>query len=119
MSLKPESLLPPDVSAAMRNDAVGKRLRLLREAFGLKPSEMADLLGIQRTYWSRFENGKQGLSDSVAALLVVRFGVTLDFLILGRWDRLPIDVVEKIRAAAKKQGVEAFPGYGSPPGQPE
>ncbi|MEQ5872591.1 helix-turn-helix transcriptional regulator [Sagittula sp. NFXS13] len=97
MSLKPESVLPADVAAAMRNDAVGKRLALLRRALGRSPSEMADMLDIPRTYWSRYENGRQGLSDTVAALLVVRFGVSLDFLILGRWDRLPLDLAEKMR----------------------
>lgn len=98
MSIKSDSLLPADISQAMRNEAVGHRLSLLRRALGLKPAEMADSLGIERTYWSRYEKGRQGLSDSVAALLVVRTGVTLDFLILGRWDRLPFDLAEKMRA---------------------
>lgn len=98
MSLKPESLLPPDVWQSMRNEAVGHRLALLRRALGLSPSQMADTLGIDRTYWSRFEHGRQGLSDSVAALLVIRFGVTLDYILLGRGDKLPLDLAEKIRS---------------------
>lgn len=102
MSIKPESLLPTDVHAAMKNESVGERLRLLREALDLKPSEIADSLGIERTYWSRYERGNQGLSASVAALLVVRFGVTLDFLFLGRWDKLPLDLAEKMRKLSKE-----------------
>ena len=98
MSLKPDSLLPPDIWQAMKNEAVGHRLSLLRRALEMSPSEMADSLGIERTYWSRYEKGRQGLSDSVAALLTVRFGVTLDFLLLGRWDKLPLDLAEKMRA---------------------
>jgi len=98
MSIKPDSILPQEVWQAMRNEAVGYRLGLLRRALGMTSSEMADSLGIERTYWSRFEKGRQGLSDSVAALLVVRFGVTLDFLMLGRWDKLPVDLAEKMRA---------------------
>ncbi|WP_226628397.1 helix-turn-helix domain-containing protein [Alloyangia pacifica] len=98
MSLKPDSLLPPDVWQAMRKEAVGHRLALLRRAIGKTPSEMADSLGIERTYWSRFEKGRQGLSDSVAALLTVRYGVTLDFIMLGKWDKLPLDLAEKMRA---------------------
>lgn len=66
---------------------------------------MADGLGIARTYWSRYENGKQGLSDSVAALLCIRYGVTLDFLMLNRWDKLPFDLAEKIRAVQAKENV--------------
>lgn len=102
MSLKPDSLLPPGVVDAMKNEAVGERLRLLRMALGKSPSEMADTLGIERTYWTRYEKGRQGLSDSVAALLCVRFGVTLDWLILGDWSKLPFELAEKIRSVHPK-----------------
>ena len=86
----------------MYPDRIGQRLALIREAFDLRPAEMADLLGIERTYWSRFEGGKRPVSDEVAYLLTERFGVTLDFLLLGKWDKLPFDVAEKLRAAASK-----------------
>lgn len=102
MSIKRDSLLPKNVADAMRNESVGYRLMLLRLALDLSPSEMADTLGIERTYWTRYEKGRQGLSDSVAALLCVRFGVTLDWLILGDWSKLPLDLSEKIRSAASK-----------------
>jgi transcriptional regulator with XRE-family HTH domain len=102
MSLKPESLLPQSVVEAMKNDAVGHRLKLLRKSQGLKPSEMADGLGIDRTYWSRFEGGKQGLSDSVAALLCIKYKVTLDWLILGDWSKLPFELAEQIRSVKPK-----------------
>ena len=98
MSIKSESLLPQEVAQRMSNRAVGERLRLLRVALGLTPSEISDYLGIERTYWSRFEKGRQGLSDSVAALLTIRFGVTLDYLILGDASNLPVALSEKIRA---------------------
>ncbi len=98
MSIHPDSLLPPEVSQAMSKASVGHRLSLLRRAYGYSPAEMADSLGIERTYWSRYEKGRQGLSDSVAALLVIRFDITLDWLMLGRGNKLPIDVAEKIRS---------------------
>jgi len=81
----------------MYPDRIGARLRLIREAFGLKPAEMADLLGIERTYWSRFENGHRAPSDEVSYLLTERFGITLDYLFLGKMDKLPLDVAEKLR----------------------
>jgi len=99
---KPESFLAESTASEMRPEKIGHRLYLLREALGMKPSEIADYLGIERTYWSRFEGGKRAISDVVAALLVERFGVTLDFLILGRWDRLPLDLAEKMRSVEKK-----------------
>lgn len=75
---------------------------LLREALEMTPGQMADSLGIQRTYWSRFEHGRQGLSDSVAALLCVKHKVTLDWLIMGDWSKLPFDLAEKIRSVKPK-----------------
>lgn len=87
----------------MKPERIGHRLMLLREAHDLRPAEIADMLGIERTYWSRFENGKRAITESVAALLVDRFGVTLDFLILGRWDRLPLELAERMRSVESKK----------------
>jgi transcriptional regulator with XRE-family HTH domain len=89
-----ESRIPRE----MYPDRIGERLRIIREAYELKPAEIADLLDIERTYWSRFEGGKRAVSDEVAYLLTERFGVTLDFLLLGKWDKLPLDVATKLRA---------------------
>ena len=85
----------------MQKERIGARLRTLRLSLGLKPSEIADMLGIERTYWSRFEGGKRPVSDDLAVLLVVRFGVTLDWLILGRLDKLPFDLAERLRSVEK------------------
>jgi len=82
----------------MRPERIGYRMMLLREALGLRPAEISDLLGLERTYWSRWEGGKRPITEAAAVLLVDRFGVTLDFLILGRWDSLPLDLAQKMRA---------------------
>lgn len=68
----------------------------------MSSAEMADFLGINRTYWTRFEKGHRPVTEGVAALLVDRFGVSLDFIILGRWDRLPIDIAEEMRSVLEK-----------------
>jgi plasmid maintenance system antidote protein VapI len=98
MATRPEELLPAPVLAEMRPERIGHRLKVLREALGLQSAEMADALGIERTYWSRFENGRRPITEACAALLVDRFGVTLDFIILGRWDKLPFDLAQRMRA---------------------
>jgi len=99
MPTKPENLLPHAMLYEMRPERIGYRLKLLRLALDMSPSEISDALGIERTYWSRFEGGKRPITEPIAALLVDRFGVTLDFVILGRWDRLPFDLAQKMRAA--------------------
>lgn len=93
-----EKLLSVSTLTEMRPERIGHRLRLVREALGLKPGEMADILGVERTYWSRFENGRRAINDTMAALLVERYGVTLDFLILNKWGALPLDLAERMRA---------------------
>lgn len=109
MAQTPNELIPHELLAEMRPERIGYRMKLLRIALGKKPSEMADTLGIERTYWSRFEGGKRPLTESFGALLVDRFGVTLDFLLLGRWDKLPLDLAERMREAerAVKSGPSA------------
>lgn len=92
--------VPRHLAEEMKPDRIGYRLMLLREAHGLRPAEISDMLGIERTYWSRFEGGKRAVSDTVAALLVERFGITLDWLILGKWDGLPFELARKMRAVA-------------------
>lgn len=64
---KIESLLPPEAQNELRPERIGARLALLREALGYRPAEMADALGIERTYWSRFEGGKRAITESIAA----------------------------------------------------
>lgn len=99
---KVESLLSPNLRNEMKADRIGARLKLLRMALDLKPSEISDMLDIERTYWSRFEGGKRPVSEDVAALLVDKFGVTLDFIILGRWDGLPLKLAVKMRDVESK-----------------
>ncbi len=98
MNTELATLVPVSMLTEMRPERIGHRLMLLREALGLKPAQISDMLGIQRTYWSRFESGNRRVSEHVAALLVDRFGVSLDFLILGRWDRLPLELAQKMRS---------------------
>jgi transcriptional regulator with XRE-family HTH domain len=102
MATKPETLLSKNLASEMRPERIGYRMMLLREALEMKPAEISDVLGIERTYWSRFEGGKRAMTETVAALLVDKFGVTLDFLILGRWDSLPLSLAEKMRAVERK-----------------
>jgi plasmid maintenance system antidote protein VapI len=92
-----DKLLTPGLRSEMHADRIGQRLALLREALGLIPAEISQRLDIPPTYWSRFESGKRPLTETIAAALVERYGVTLDFLILGKWDKLPSDLADRMR----------------------
>ena len=97
---KLESRIPKE----MHPENIGPRLQVIREAYGLSKAEISDLLGVERTYWSRFEGGKRRPSDEVLYLLTMKFGVTLDFILLGRWDKLSFDVAEKLQSTEKMLG---------------
>jgi antitoxin component HigA of HigAB toxin-antitoxin module len=84
----------------MTPDAIGARLTLIREAFGLSKAEIADMLEIDRTHWSRFEGGQRAIPYDKASRLVARFGVTLDFIILGKWGGLEFGTAERLRRAS-------------------
>ncbi|WP_195759902.1 helix-turn-helix domain-containing protein [Paracoccus sp. S-4012] len=92
----PPQRIPPEMSP----ESIGRRLRLIRLAHGLRPAQISDMLGIERTYWSRFEGGRRAPSVEFACLLTARFGVTLDYLYLGREAGLPLELAERLRAAA-------------------
>lgn len=95
-------LVSDAVVEAMRPENIGQRLMLLRMALGFKKSEMADHMGINRVYWYRFESGDRPITNHAAAILYERYGVTLDWLILGRAHTLPVELADRIRAAEQQ-----------------
>lgn len=60
-----------------------ERLKTLREERGLKPKDVADLLGMTRQGYCRYEDGKSDLSTSALSKLADFYEVTTDYL-LGR-----------------------------------
>lgn len=85
------------LSEDMSPEAIGERLRLIREAFDLSKSEIADMIDLERSHWSRFEGGQRAIPYDKAARLVQRFGVSLDFIFLGRWSGVEFATAERIR----------------------
>lgn len=62
-----------------------KRLRDLREDHDLKQAEIADMLKIQQTVYSRYERGVQNLPLDYLIKLADFYKVSTDY-ILGRTD---------------------------------
>lgn len=89
--------LPQSSGSDLDAAQVGARLRVMREALGLRASEISDQIGMERTYWSRFENGKRTLTLDMAYKICKAYPVTLDYLFLGRVHSLRDDIASKIR----------------------
>lgn len=68
----------------MRPEAVGQRLRVLRETLELLPSTMADELQIDRSSFGKYERGERMLPDYACYRIAERYLVTMDFLYRGR-----------------------------------
>lgn len=87
----------------------GARLRRLRQERGLSQKELGDALGVRNTTVSQWESEINEPSREMVAKLAQFFGVTTDYLLLGRTDRrngdkpsrqfdLPSDLVDAINS---------------------
>lgn len=65
-------------------ERVGARLKLLREAADLPAAEVCRVLGINKSSYSLFEQGKRVVPEYVKVQLADFYGTTLDYLTLGR-----------------------------------
>ena len=63
----------------------GSRIRQLRIQNGLTQEEIAETLNIDRSFYNRIEAGKKGCSIDLFVQLSELFGVSLDYLIVGRY----------------------------------
>ena len=71
----------------------GERIRQLRIKNGLTQEKIANALNIDQSYYGRIETGKRGCPVDLFIQLSDLFGVSLDYLILGRsGSSLPEDV---------------------------
>lgn len=61
----------------------GEQIRLLRMRRGYTQEEIAGLLNIDRSYYSRIESGKRGCSVDMLVHLSSFLGVSLDYLAFG------------------------------------
>ena len=84
-----------------RDDAIAKRLRLLRIAEGEDSSgAWARRMGMSGPQYSNYENGIP-LSRNAAITLATRVpGLTTDWLFMGREEGLSVDLCRRLRQAA-------------------
>lgn len=67
----------------------GRRLKWLRQHFGLSQGQFAEAIGAQQSRYSHWETGKIRIPVENALRLVAVYSVNLDFLYMGKVDALP------------------------------
>lgn len=74
-------------------EACGDRIRSLRKEKDMTQEAMSERLNVSAYHFRRIESGKEGASIDLLIDIAEFFGVSLDYLILGR---------DNTRAALKK-----------------
>ena len=90
--------MPPESPESPQ--AVGKRLKALRDALDLSQDDIAASIGMASgsASWSPYEKGKDMIPAHNALALCRRYGVTMDWLYRGLWHAgVPFDLGELIR----------------------
>lgn len=78
--------------------AIGRRLKITREALGLSQGVFAERAGISQNTYNQYENGKQQPRVSFAISLCKTHHMTLDWIYRGDPSGLRYDLAHAIRA---------------------
>ena len=60
---------------------IGINIKRLREDRGIKQSEIADLIGMHRSNYSKIENGQREISIAAVDKIAAYFNITIDELV--------------------------------------
>ena len=83
----------------------GERIRQLRIQNGLTQEKTANMLNIDQSYYGRIETGKRGCPVDLFVQLSDLFGVSLDYLILGKSSN---GLSKRVNAAQLKSDIAAL-----------
>lgn len=75
-----------------RYEGIANRLRLVRDSYALSSKHFAQQAGVSIKSYSQWESGDFRVSIDGALSICARFGITLDYIYLGRIDTLPFSL---------------------------
>jgi len=88
---------PPNDTSA---EAVAARLKSIRAALNLKPSDAAKMLGVAQSTWANWEGTPKNPPIRLGLEMALRirrtFSVTLDYLYCGDIGGLPVRMAERL-----------------------
>ncbi len=80
-------------------EKLARRLIAVREALGFTKAEFADMIGIDRSSYTKIEKGEKPLLPNKAYRVWQLFAVDLNFLYLGQIGGLPVSLSSKVISA--------------------
>lgn len=86
------------MTSTINREETRLRLVAVRQALGLKRSEIADAIGLDRSSYTKIESGTKALSADIAYSLSERYGVSMDYLFRGRLTDLPEALAISLRS---------------------
>jgi len=87
--------------------ARAQRIRLARRALGLTSSQLADMLGEDRSAWAKVEKGRRPISLRQLELLCSRTEASADYILFGDASALPFDF--RLRLLERENPTEPSP----------
>lgn len=78
---------------------VARRLRALREALGLNKADFADAIGIDRSSYTKIENGTKPLLPPTAYKIWRLYGVDMNYIYLGQVGGVPSNLSKELTTA--------------------
>lgn len=78
------------------NKSLAHRLKITREALGVKPAEVCKRIKVGANAWSMYESGERRITLQVAIKFCAEYGLTLDWIYRADPSRLPHEVRMKL-----------------------
>jgi transcriptional regulator with XRE-family HTH domain len=78
------------------NKSLANRLKITREALGVKPAEVCKRIKVGPNAWSMYESGERRITLQVAIKFANEYGLTLDWIYRADPSRLPYEVRIKL-----------------------
>lgn len=75
---------------------IAPRLIAAREALGLSKAEFADLIGIDRSSYTKIEKGDKPLLPHTAFRIWELYGIDMNYIYLGQLGGLPVSLSSKV-----------------------
>lgn len=90
----------PSLPTKASRAATALRVKITREALGLKPVDICRATGITASQYSNYESGvsRPNIEDAIRYSEVL--GISLDWLYKGDPSKLPLDIANRVREIA-------------------